>query len=76
MLNRLKYERLRRGLSQETLGIAARVDQSTIAQMELGRYFPTAIVLDRLARVLDVPGDQLLKPVEIIKPELQTEAAR
>ena len=72
---RLKFERTRRGISQEALGTLARVHQPDIAQIELGRLIPRVAVLERLGRVLDVPPDQLLKPVEIIKPET-SEVAR
>ena len=64
-MNRLKYERVRRGLSQTSLGIAARVDQSAIAQIELGTYYPGREILGRLAAALGVPADGLLKTVSI-----------
>lgn len=64
-MNRLKYERVMRGLSQEFLGIAAHVDQSALAQIELGHYYPGRKVLGRLAAVLGVPADELLKTVSI-----------
>jgi transcriptional regulator with XRE-family HTH domain len=64
-VNRLKYERVLGRLSQTSLGIAARVDQSAIAQMELGSYYPGRQVLERLAVVLGVPADELLKTVSI-----------
>jgi transcriptional regulator with XRE-family HTH domain len=66
---RLKYERVRRDLSQDSLGAAAHVPQSDLAQVELGRYHPSREALRRLAAVLGVPSDELLKPVSIAKPE-------
>lgn len=68
-MNRLKYERVFQGLSQEALGLAARIDQSELAQIELGRYRAGPRVLGRLAAVLGVPADELLKTVAIAKPE-------
>lgn len=73
---RLKYERLRRSLSQSALGIAARVDASAISQMEIGHYDAGPRVLRRLAAVLHVPADELLKPVAIAKPEMRAEVRR
>jgi transcriptional regulator with XRE-family HTH domain len=65
----LKYERIRRGLAQESVGIAARIDQSALAQIELGHYIPGPRVLGRLAAVLGVPSHVLLEEVEIVQPE-------
>ena len=64
-MNFLKYKRVERGLSQASLAVAARVDQSELSQIELGRYIAGPTVLNRLAQVLGVPADVLLKPVSI-----------
>lgn len=68
---RLKYERVRLGLSQSSLATAAgHLDQSKYCQVELGRYRPDPVVLGRLAEVLGLPPDvDLLAEVEIVKPE-------
>jgi transcriptional regulator with XRE-family HTH domain len=68
-MNRLRYERVNLGLSQDALGVAVRVAQSDIAKAERGEYFPGPAILDRLSRVLGVPAEYLLREVEIIKPE-------
>ena len=77
MLTRLKYERLRRGIRQVDLALAARVHQGDLGKIERGQYVPPvgSVVLARLARVLDTPVDELLKPVEMIQaaPELPPE---
>jgi transcriptional regulator with XRE-family HTH domain len=66
---RLKYERLRRGLPQSAFAIAAHIDQSDLAKIELGHYIPGRVVLGKLAHMLGLPADVLLKPISIAKPE-------
>lgn len=67
MLLRIKYERLRRGISQTALAAAACVNQSDLGKIERGQYTPPtgSVVLARVARVLDTPVAELLRPVEI-----------
>lgn len=67
MLLRIKYERLRRGISQTALAAAACVNQSDLGKIERGQYIPPigSVVLSRVARVLDTPVAELLRPVEI-----------
>ena len=64
-MKRLQYERLQRGVSQESLARAARLHQTHVSQIERGVWVPGPIVLERLAAVLGVPADELLKPVAI-----------
>ena len=64
-MNRLKYERVTREISQDSLAVAAHIAQSDLAQIELGRYYPGRKSLERLAAVLGVPADELLKTVSI-----------
>lgn len=56
---RLKEARLRSGLSQMALGVAAGIDESSssprINQYERGKHRPDALTAARLARVLKVP---------------------
>lgn len=67
---RLRFERLERGWSQEEVGTAARVHQTTLALIEKGRLKPTPAVLSRLASVFNIaPPDALLAPVTIAEPE-------
>lgn len=57
---RLKEARLRSGLSQMALGVAAGIDESSasprINQYERGKHHPDALTAARLARVLKVPS--------------------
>lgn len=68
-MNRLRFERLERGWSQHKVGVIARVNQSTLAQIELGNLKPSPAVLARLASVFRVPPSALLEPVAIADTE-------
>lgn len=65
-MTRLKFERIRRGLSQTTLGVVCRVHQPTLARIENRRREPTPAQRLRLAVVLSIPPKELLKPAQII----------
>lgn len=56
---RLKEARLRSGLSQERLGVAAGIDEMSASarmnQYERGKHIPDLGTLTRIADVLDVP---------------------
>ena len=56
---RLKAARLRKGISQERLGIDAGVDEfsasARINQYERGKHTPDVLMASHLARVLNVP---------------------
>ena len=56
---RLKDARLRSGLSQERLGVAAGIDEMSASarmnQYERGKHIPDLGTLTRIASVLDVP---------------------
>ena len=65
---RVKYERVRRGLSQDTLAVlAGRLSQPDIGLIENGRLIPTTAQLERLAAIFGVPPDALLLPVEVVE---------
>jgi transcriptional regulator with XRE-family HTH domain len=66
-IHRIKYERTRLGVSQETVGVVTRLPQPTISAIERGRVVPTAAELQRFADALGVPPGALLKPVEIVE---------
>jgi transcriptional regulator with XRE-family HTH domain len=65
---RLRYERFRRGLSQAGIAAAARVPQPMVSLIERGRLVPTPAQLTRLAAVLDIPPDDLLRDVSLLTP--------
>ena len=62
----IRYYRLKRGWSQETLAGLVRVSQPRICNIETGRLKPSDELLDRLAVVLGVsPAVTLLRPVVV-----------
>jgi len=69
----LKIEARRRelGFSQLALGShpAVQIHQLFISEIERGLAIPTPDQLLRLSRVLNVPPDELLKPVTITRAE-------
>lgn len=55
---RLKYERLRQGLSQHKLGALAGIHPSNISHIENGRIYPFPGWRQRLAEALEWPADR------------------
>ena len=62
MLNCELYRR-RRGLTQRQVGDHARIGQPWISLLEQGRWLPTPDQIARVARVLGLAPDDLLKRV-------------
>ena len=60
----LRRYRALRGLSQEELAHRADIDRTYISSLERLQYGATIDVVERLARVLEVPTFELLKPSE------------
>lgn len=56
---RLKEARLRKGLSQEQLGVLAGIDEFSASarmnQYERGKHVPDMVTIERIAEALDVP---------------------
>jgi transcriptional regulator with XRE-family HTH domain len=68
-VNRLKFERINRYLSQERLGVLARVPQPVISLIETGTWNPTTDQLAAIAGVLRIdPPDALLQEVIPAEP--------
>jgi putative transcriptional regulator len=57
--NRLKEERVRRGLTQADLAAMVRVSRKTINTVENRVFIPSALLALRLARALELPVEQL-----------------
>jgi len=64
MLLRIKAERRRLGMSQTELGALARLSASDVSRIESGRFRPYPKQATRLADALNLPVDELLRPVE------------
>lgn len=60
--HRVRRRREQKGLSQQALGRRVDVSQPYIARLEAGLRSPSVETLSRIADVLDVPTDLLLRP--------------
>ena len=61
----LRQIRIRKQLSQETLGFEAELARNFISQIELGSKSPSLRTIFRLCKVLDVDPSELLRHVEV-----------
>lgn len=57
---RIRYLREKKGMSQTELARLAKIGKSTLSEYEAGKVNPTADVVKRIAKVLDVSADYLL----------------
>jgi putative transcriptional regulator len=64
LANRLKEERVRRGLTQAELAAMVRVSRKTINTVENRVFIPSTILSLRLARALELPVEQLFHLVD------------
>ena len=62
-LKRIRFERFRHGWNQTQLAERAGIRQTTLSAIENGRLKPTANQLLLLAAALNLPADELLRPV-------------
>jgi len=59
----LRRIRRERGLSQHGLAAQVGISKISVSKMENGHHGPTVPTLATLARVLEVPMDELIRPV-------------
>lgn len=59
LLNRLKEHRARLGMNQSELGNMAKVSRQTISLIERGDYSPSITLALRLAKIFDVPVEEI-----------------
>jgi len=57
-LRRLRHAK---SLSQDDLAYDAKVSRSYLSQLEKGAFYASLRIIERLAKVLDVPPAELLK---------------
>ncbi len=62
MRNRVREQRIARGLSQAELGAALGVSRQTVISIENGRYLPSLPLAFRIARFFEVPVDKMFDP--------------
>ncbi len=58
---KIKQRRKKLGLTQETLAHKIRISRVYMGYIEQGRYAPSLMVLEKIARVLKVPISELLR---------------
>jgi transcriptional regulator with XRE-family HTH domain len=68
---RLRSIRKARGLTQEQLGRAAKVDYKHVGSIERGIHPPSFAAVERIARVLKVEFYELFASDRVSTPELQ-----
>ena len=62
--NRLKEHRARLNVNQTTLGKMAGVSRQTISQIERGDYSPSVTLALKLAKIFQVPVEEIFIYVE------------
>lgn len=67
--NRLKEERVRRGLTQAELAAMVRVSRKTINTVENRVFIPSAVLALRLGRALELPVEQLFHLIDDLPGE-------
>ena len=69
MLNRVREERVQRGLSQADLGAALGVSRQTVIAIESGRYSPSLPLAFKIARFFTTTVDSMFDPEAEKVPE-------
>jgi putative transcriptional regulator len=64
MRNRVREQRIRRGLSQAELAAALSVSRQTVISIESGRYLPSLPLAFSLARFFGLTVDKMFDPDE------------
>jgi putative transcriptional regulator len=64
MRNRVREERMQRGLSQAEVAAALEVSRQTVISIENGRYSPSLPLAFRIARFFDSTVDKMFDPEE------------
>ena len=62
---RIKFERIRRGFSQENLALFAGIGKSTLAQIEGQLSSPTLDVVEKISRALGYSPAELISDEQI-----------
>ena len=65
--NRIKEYRAKLGINQEELAFKVGVRRETIGNLENGRYNPSLVLAWKVAKVFDVPIEEIFTIDEIIR---------
>lgn len=60
---RIHYLRKQRGLSQEDLALECDINRNYLSDLERGRRNPSLLILDRIARGLNITLEELFKGI-------------
>jgi putative transcriptional regulator len=69
MRNRVREQRGRLGLTQAEVALALGVSRQTVISIESGRYLPSLPLAFRIARLFDVPIEQMFDPTDQEAPK-------
>jgi transcriptional regulator with XRE-family HTH domain len=58
---RLKFLRKYRNMSQDAVSLVSGIDRSYISEIETGKSSPTAVIIYKIAKALNVEPSELLK---------------
>ena len=64
MRNRVREQRGRLGLTQAEVAVALGVSRQTVISIESGRYLPSLPLAFRIARLFDVPIEEMFHPTD------------
>ena len=61
LLNHLKEYRARIGVNQQEMGLLVGVSRQTISQIERGDYSPSVTLALKIAKIFDVPVENIFE---------------
>lgn len=62
---KIKFERQKQNLSQESLGLASNVSRNNIGLIERGEISPTIETLDKIAHALNISLSELVNTTKV-----------
>lgn len=62
---KLKFERMKKGLSQNELGKKAKISSNLVSLIERGKSNPTVETIAALSKALDISIEELINPKNI-----------
>jgi putative transcriptional regulator len=69
MRNRVREQRGRLGLTQADVALALGVSRQTVISIEGGRYLPSLPLAFRIARLFEVPIEEMFDPTDEEAPK-------
>jgi putative transcriptional regulator len=69
MRNRVREQRGRLGLTQADVALSLGVSRQTVISIESGRYLPSLPLAFRIARLFEVPIEEMFDPTDQEAPK-------